>query len=78
MSTEFGLYHESSKTFIWLGKVIKGEKYQTPDRVIVAFMANQQEGLFSVVADSDDLPEDKEDSWQEIGDWPWPDDTEVQ
>ena len=76
MGTEFGLYHLSSKTFIWLGKVVRGKQYQTPDRAIVAFMANQQAGEFRVVPDSAQLPNEEEEGWAEIGDYPWPDDVD--
>ena len=67
MGTEFGLYHKSSKTFIWLGKNLwRAGKYQTPAEAIVAFMAGQVAGQFEIIPDSLELPEDKEEGWTEV------------
>ena len=66
MAPEYGLYHNESKEYLWLGKS-GPEFFNAKDHDIVAFLLEHLTGSFKMGHDTDDasLPHRCEPGWRE-------------
>lgn len=72
MGQEFGLYHDESKEFIWLGKsrhAGDAPGFQIHSEKIAAFLLRHVGGTFRMLDDCGDLPHYDDPTWVEIADW---------
>lgn len=71
MGTEYGLYHKKTKTYIWLGKMNHTRQdFQIDAEKIAKFLFQHgTEGDFEIIADTGNMPEEKEEGWVKMANW---------